>query len=200
MSSWSKFTSTNTPLNLRDRLSKAIITELGKANIEFFSITTSRRPNRTRFIKDKIALLGHHKFGYKVYANGLSKNLIQTEGGIFKNREWMFDLHWYTEGIDPYTTIQLPLVMECEWQQKDRRDRTIAFSGIKYDFQKLLIANASLRLMIFRVTKIEQFDTLFSYFENNIKQYKHLVKGARFLFVGFHEREKTFYYKETFKP
>ena len=38
------------------------------------------RPKRTRLIKDKLALLGHHKFGYKVYVNGLSPILIQKNG------------------------------------------------------------------------------------------------------------------------
>jgi hypothetical protein len=199
MNNWTEYVVGHKPSKATSKLSKIIIAELGKAISDFYLFDTKIRPQRTRFIKDKLALLGHTKFNYKVYANGLSPNLTQLNGGTFKNSEWLFDLHWYVEGKQPYTTISLPLVMECEWQQKRRGDRKVAFSGIKYDFQKLLIANAEFRLMIFNVVKPTDFDQLSEYFEDNINTYKHLPSGAKFLFISFYEKSKTFFYREILK-
>lgn len=183
----------------KHRVSRIIIREIAKATTLFFGYETKIRPERTRLIKDRLALLGHNRFGYKVYANGLSPELRQLNGGTFKNTEWLYDLHWYIEGKNPYTTTRLPLIMECEWQQKRRGDSKVAFSGIKYDFQKLLISNAELRLMIFKIIRPSDFELLSEYFEDNINNYKHLRKRSRFLFIAFHDRKKTFYYREITK-
>ena len=195
---WKQFNRTTKIVELKDNLSKIIVKEIGNVLDNFFSYKESVRPNRTRLIKDTLALLGEKKLKdkpkYAVYANGLSPHLRQLNGGTFKNAEWLFDLHWYTDGKKPYTTLTLPLVVECEWQQKRKGDKVNKFSGIKYDFQKLLVTNAELRLMIFKVVRPTDFDELAEYFEDNISNYSHLDKGAKFLFVAFSERQKTFYY------
>ena len=164
-SEWKQFNRVTKKIELKDVLSKIIIKEIGETLDTFFSYKKkSVRPQRTRLIKDTLSLLGHRKLKdkpkYEVYANRLSPNLTQSMGGIFKNSEWLFDLHWYTDGKNPYTTLTLPLVMECEWQQKRKGDKVNKFSGIKYDFQKLLVANAELRLMIFKVVKQTDLDEL----------------------------------------
>lgn len=197
---WKQFGSPVNKLTFPDKISKSIIIAIGEKLSYFFSYTLNKgkRPHRTRCIKDTLAILGQKK-DYKVYANGLSPKLCQINGGTFKNAEWQYDLHWYTEGKQPYTTIRLPLVMECEWQQKRKGDQEVEFSGIKYDFQKLLISNAELRLMIFKVVKDQDLKTLSDYFEFNIYNYKHLLPGSKFLFIAFSERLKTFFYKEIKK-
>ena len=108
-------------------------------------------------------------------------------------------MHWYVEGKNPYTTTRLPLVMECEWQQKRKGDRKVAFSGIKYDFQKLLVSNAEFRLMIFKIKNLNDFNFLSEYFEDNISNYEQLLKNSKFLFIAFYDKEKTFYYTEIIK-
>jgi hypothetical protein len=199
MTNWTQYFEGHKPPKTTDKLSKVLVAELGQAISDFFVFDTKVRPQRTTFIKDKLAILGQNKFKYKVYANGLSPKLTQLNGGTFKNSEWLFDLHWYVEGKKPYTTTRLPLVMECEWQQKRRGDKKIPFSGIKYDFQKLLVANAEFRLMIFKVVRPSDFEHLSEYFEDNINNYKNLSSGAKFLFIAFYDKEKTFYYKEIIK-
>ena len=199
MTSWTSYQKTSDKIKVADKLSKTIIKELGDTTEDFFLFDTKVRPQRTRLIKDKLALLGHNKFKYKVYANGLSPNLTQLNGGTFKNSEWLFDLHWYVEGKNPYTTTRLPLVMECEWQQKRKGDRKVAFSGIKYDFQKLLVSNAEFRLMIFKIKNLNDFNFLSEYFEDNISNYEQLLKNSKFLFIAFYDKEKTFYYTEIIK-
>lgn len=145
------------PIKVMEELSWEIIEAFSKDLHEFFEFgNMKRRPQRTRWVKDKLALLGDHK-GYKVYANGLSPELKPLKGGTFKNAEWLYDLHWYTEGKQHYTTTTLPLVMECEWQSERKGDRKKPFSGIKYDFQKLLVTNAVLHLMVFRLIRTRDY-------------------------------------------
>lgn len=199
MENWAEFKTGKHSIKAVDKLSKIIIAELAQDLDRFFLFDANVRPRRTTFVKDKLALLGQKKFNYKVYANGLSPNLTQLNGGTFKNSEWLYDLHWYIEGKNHYTTTRLPLVMECEWQQKRRGDSKVEFSGIKYDFQKLLVANAEFRLMIFKVIRPTDFEKLTEYFEDNINNYQHLPTGSKFLFIAFYEKTKTFYYREIFK-
>ena len=187
---------------IKNDLSKTIIQEIGCIS-GFFDFQDKIRPQRTRLIKDTLALLGDrelkNKPKYKVYANGLSKHLRQINGGTFKNSEWLYDLHWYTEGADPYTTLSLPLVMECEWNLRRKGDSKVPYSGIKYDFQKLIVSNAGLRLMIFKIKKLSNLDELGRYFQNNITNYTQLPLKSAFLFIAFCDLTKSFYYREIIK-
>ena len=57
--------------------------------------------------------------------------------------EWLYDVIWlkYHEGLDDHPISCVPLVAECEWG---------TYAHIKEDFQKLLLARASVRLMVYR--------------------------------------------------
>ena len=204
MPTWEKYSpDKKIKIKIKDRTARLILNELGELLSDFHSYSDLVRPQRTRLIKDRLSLLGKRalpgKPEYKVYANRLSEELCQANGGDFKNAEWLFDLHWYVEGDEPYTTVGLPLVMECEWNPRKKGVRGIPYSGIKYDFQKLLVSNADLRLMIFSVGGFNDLETLNLYFENVIANYKNLAEGSKFLFVAFFDKERTFYYKEISK-
>jgi hypothetical protein len=186
-------------IHVKTPMSHALIQEMANLKDQFFAITGNKRKERTRLIKDRLHLLAQQKYKFKAYGHGLSARLTQNAGGEFKNREWMYDIHWYTEGKQPYTTIRLPLVMECEWEQKRRADQTNAFSAIKWDFQKLLVANAELRMMVIKITNFRSFKPLTEYFINNIENYRLLEKGSKFLFIGFYERGKGLFYFEYIK-
>lgn len=82
----------------------------------------------TRAIKTMLCELGQ-KFGYQVRASGIDSGY----------REWLYDVTWleysrYDRLIDAH------LVAECEWGD---------FASVKHDFEKLLLARASIRLMIY---------------------------------------------------
>lgn len=173
-----------------------IINKLGKCRALYFA--DSDRKRRTRLIKTELAKLGH-SLDYKVYANGLKKDDLLQINVPFVNREWLFDVHWYTEGIEPYSILTLPLVAECEWNPRLRGDGKTSYSGIKYDFQKLVVSNAELRLMIFIIKKIKDLEKLNIYFENVIKNYAHLGRDSNFLFIAFYDKIKSFYYKRIRK-
>ena len=60
--------------------------------------------------------------------------------------EWLYDMTWIKYcGTQP---IDIGLVLELEWEV-GREDADRKFDKIEYDFQKLLLARADLRCMIF---------------------------------------------------
>lgn len=89
--------------------------------------------------------------------------------------------------------------MECEWNNKRKGDRGIPYSGIKYDFQKLVISNADLRLMIFLKKKTHNLEELDQYFEDSINLCQNLPVGSKFLFIAFDQSIKGFHYTEKIK-
>jgi hypothetical protein len=74
--------------------------------------------------------------GWEVCAGGFS--------GRFE-RGWLYDLVWYRNeprGDSSGNLAEVFLVLECEWQKNLR--------SIKFDFEKLLLAKAALKVMIFQ--------------------------------------------------
>lgn len=200
MKPWNIYNELNTSITATFRNSEFIIEALGIHLQEFFN--TKKRTPRTQLVKTILAELGHapmkDKPPYKVYCNGLEKTICQSMGGVYKNAEWLYDLIWYTESAD-YLLITCPLVMECEWSNKRKEARRIPYSGIKYDFQKLVIANADLRLMIFLKKKTHNLEELDQYFEDSINLCQNLPVGSKFLFIAFDQSIKGFHYTEKIK-
>ncbi len=172
-------------------IATAIINCLGEKTSLFFSYLI--RPERTRFVKRELIKLGH-KSGFKVYANGLTNEDLIEIDEEFVNREWLYDIHWFTNGKEPYSVESLPLVVECEWNPRRKGDGKIPYSGVKYDFQKLVVANAELRLMIFIIKKDNELAVLGKYFDDVIQNYKHLNQGAKFLFIAYNSNMLCFHY------
>jgi hypothetical protein len=85
--------------------------------------------------------------------------------------EWLYDLIWY-ENNTKNCLINVPLVLECEWSYN--------WGHVKYDFEKLLIANAQYRVMICQMGKNEM-SQWWENFEATIDGYMPLNKGSRFL-------------------
>lgn len=178
-----------------------ILIDFSSINKNFFSIKKNINSKRTRLLKKSLALLGD-KLGYKVYCNGLPTSLRTKDNGRFKNVEWLYDVHWYTEKKSSYYSPEtLPLIVECEWQNKRKGDTSNQpFSAIKYDFQKLLVTNATNCCMIFSVSskKKKNFESTFNelekYFQEALNNYKQISKSTKFLFIAFDKSRKGFYY------
>src|SRR5947209_19697436 len=107
----------------------------------------------------------------------------------FRNKEWLFDIHWYNDDAH-YCPRVLKLVAESElgkYRNKDGSKKP--YPAVKFDFQKLLIANAELRLLVFRVTHADKLINseygLSTYFEKAIEAYQCLESESKFLFVCF---------------
>lgn len=186
---WKKATKTIVGLS---GLSKDIVVELEEKwenyFLENYRIIKSNK-KKTEKLFEFLTELGNNK-GYKVYSHSLSKEFIERNKGIFVNREWLFDLCWYTEKGHGYLLKSLDLAVEAEWSNKRKEDKD-QYGGVKYDFQKLLVANMGLCLMVFQVTK-EGREKLSKYFEEVCNLYE--CNKTEFLFIAFSRKEKTFYY------
>jgi len=115
--------------------------------------------------------------------------------------EWLYDIHWYNDvPWEHYMPQHLHLAAECEFGNKravkiGKEQSNQPYSAVKYDFQKLLVTNARLRLMIFRVSdqqSLEGAGGLSEYFGKAIQHYKQLAPGSRFLFACFVGEEMYF--------
>lgn len=170
-------------------LSKVIVEELkNKWENSFLDdgkIIKSKK-TRTENLFDLLTEFGDRK-RYKVYSHGLSDGFKKNHKK-FVNREWLFDLCWYSEVGHQYFLESIDLVVEAEWTNYRNKDK---YGGIKYDFQKLLVVNMGLCLMVFEVTEKGRKD-LSKYFEKVYDIYK--GNKTEFLFIAFSRKEKTFYY------
>ena len=176
-------------INVKNELARQIIEKLAKEVLKSIYSSDSpivKRGERTAKIFEALTLMGDDK-KCKVYSHSLSKEFV--------NREWLYDLLWYKEDDNEgYCPIDFPLVVESEWEKKRREDkRGDPHSGIKYDFQKLLLSNSGLRLMIFKISKEEELNQLSEYFNNAITKYRPLKKGE-FLFIAFQDKKESFHY------
>ena len=110
----------------------------------------------TSKIKEALSNLGH------------SLNYISSSS--YDGREWMFDLVWFTTSQNDFNA--LILAMESEWYRDWRQ--------IKYDFDKLLITNATHKLMICQ-SDFSERDILLQNFQSSINKYQLGTKEERFL-------------------
>lgn len=145
-----------------DEVELEIISEfkLFLCNVKEFKYSGDR--NWTYYLKKRIADLGFRK-GYKIAVGGFDDEFAG---------EWLYDLVWYEEDSDN-CLIRIPLIMESEWDKK--------YSGIKFDFEKLLVGNAERRLMICQ-SKQNDIPTLLNKFKNAINKFRE-NNNDRFLFA-----------------
>lgn len=193
------YTETKSDINVSTSIAKSIIQKIGESFLPFFCLNTQRK-KRTTKIFEVLTELGD-SLDYKVYSHGLSKEFLDKHKNKFKNREWLYDLQWYVERNDKgYMPLYFPLIVECEWEKRKSGDKNDdKYSGIKYDFQKLLISNAYLRLMLFPINGQSEAVELRDYFQEAIRSYKCVQKKTKFLFIGFCFQKKDFYYFELIK-
>lgn len=131
----------------------------------------------TKSLTEKIGDLGI-ELGYKVAARGFQEKY---------ERDWLYDIVWYIE--DEEKRLQrVPLIVESEWVK----------SGIKYDFEKLLVGKAERRLMICQARK-KDIDDLFEKLKNAVNAFQGNT-GDRFLIAILDSNSCTeFYFKSCTK-
>lgn len=118
----------------------------------------------TAAIKKAVGELGQ-AMGYKVCESGR----------LFDGSEWLFDLVWYSDnGLDnfDYRLTEVQLVMECEWGMH--------INNISEDFQKLMVVNVPLRLMVCLVYS-ESAEKLLTFFKEQVEEYQQGRQDDRFL-------------------
>lgn len=220
ITSWHKYED-KLSIKSKSAISKLIIEEL--ANIPLQLRLKSESEELTNQIKFQLVKLGYQK-GYCVYTclkksksqknkiaiNNKRKLLLSEIKNIvaeakkkydfgdhkFSNREWLFDIHWYSDDAH-YCPRFLTLVAESELGNHRIEDISQQpYSSVKYDFQKLLVANAELRLLIFRVPDLDYLYNsdygLAAYFIKSIQAFDCLTVGSKFLFICFCKNEIFF--------
>jgi len=98
--------------------------------------------------------------------------------------EWLFDLVWYAQNDDFYTS----LVLACEIEWKTHKD------CILYDFEKLLVARAKYRLMVFQSlqsTRSEWTKYLIDAIDRNLD----CLPGDRFLLACYDPNDEAFHFE-----
>lgn len=135
----------------------------------------------------------------------------------FVNTEWLYDVHWYTDAkkkvnnkvkAEFYMPKTFDLACEIEWNKvrpiydskKQRikvanRDKEEYYlSGLKYDFQKLLVSNADINLFITQLIDIKKEVMPFlDYCNKAIKSYKQLSSNSKFLVVCYVKNEMYYF-------
>ncbi|QUB91177.1 hypothetical protein [Prevotella denticola] len=199
-----KETSADLPILFRDIVKKMIdkwedFTDDGGKIIERKSVKTTK-------LFELLTELGDEK-GYKVYSHSLSKSFLKKhKKKHFVNREWLFDLCWYQEEKGGYFLKNIVLAVESEWtkrryiskKDKDRgcTDTKDKYGAIKYDFQKLLIPNTGMCLMVFEANE-EGRKELSNYFEKACSIYDGNI--PEILFIAFSKQDNTFFYSYIIK-
>lgn len=129
-------------------------------------------PDKNRDIKTPLAEEGQ-RLGFQVLPAG-------------SRGEWLYDLVWRRLDANR-NLIGLPLAVEIE--VSDNR-----LWGIRYDFNKLLQAQAEHKLMVFQVQTQEEVEAVFERLQESIDVYPH---GApcRYLLCGWSTRQNAFHFR-----
>lgn len=144
------------------------------------------RKEQTQEVKSILATLGSEK-GYKVYCHGLQEEIANKLCCV--NVEWMNDVIWYKDSTQNYMMDSLVLAAESEWdgmrkpvgnQQKDE-DK---YGSVKYDFQKLIVMKAQIKVMVFKMRNHDDLGELIrDYFQKAIDGFD-AVDDAKYLIVA----------------
>jgi hypothetical protein len=153
-------------------------TEIATAITQLFASLPTRlghgRTDRewTTQIKEDIGSLGV-AHGWAVCTSGFE--------GRFEC-EWLYDLIWYRSNPDNHLA-DVYLVLESEWGIKQ--------SDIKYDFEKLLLAKATLKVMVFQAYD-QDISGVFSLLERGIRTFQKHSANETYIFAGFNIGTQTF--------
>jgi len=110
----------------------------------------------------------------KIYGN----NCDEGHRTYADDSEWLFDLVWALEDKkESWQLRQLNLVMESEWGR--RADQT-------YDFQKLLVAKARIKLFVFQEESEISIDGAICEFSEMISHFRCGNSEEVYLFAGLH--------------
>lgn len=131
----------------------------------------------TREVKRVVGEIGS-RHGFDVCASGWPK--------LFES-EWVFDLVWYRNDKDNHL-VSVPVVLECEWQ--------LSFDAIKYDFEKLLVARAFLRVFVQQGRTKAAVDEVQRKLITLVSKFDGSARGDRYLFAGYDFKTTEF----SFRP
>ena len=131
----------------------------------------------TRRIKEGLCNLGKQK-GFGVSAAGCAG----ADTG-----EWIFDLVWAAGQDTPWEFWEMPLAMECEWSTR--------LDDIAWDFEKLLVAKAHHKLMVFQQAGETDVREAMEKLKRMVAAFKASFLTERYLLAGYAFDEHRFFYE-----
>lgn len=134
-------------------------------------------------------------FGISTWAKGLiTSDNSSDDVTHISGHEWLYDLVCYRYGNEHYALNDTILVMESEWKGKryapNNNDKEDPYGEVKFDFQKLLLANADIKLMVYKEHRTGKGYSLNEYFTRRIKEYQQGKPSDYFLFACYSRRMK----------
>lgn len=137
----------------------------------------------TGLVKRSLIELGH-ELGYRVATSAASAHSVgctqEADWG-----EWLYDLVWYKSAMDAALGIErttaVDLVLESEWNAD--------LDSIALDFDKLMLANAALRVLVFGAYSPTFKLQVIDYCTRAVAGFEHLPPHGEFLVCSFEEGE-----------
>jgi hypothetical protein len=140
----------------------------------------------TKQVKKRLCKVGHDQ-GYRVC---VEKKLEQAY-----RSEWLYDMTWLK--FDGRELIDVPLVLECEWGYFDEPTKDhYHHDRVQYDFQKLLLAKADLRCIIFAAQNLQDAEKYVEELIDIVERFQKRKIGDNYLFCVCLSAEKRFHFKE----
>jgi hypothetical protein len=137
-----------------------------------------RKLNRTEWtkgVKQALGEIGRYR--------SLAVTVHGWEGAT--DRQWLFDMTWAKEwGKGKEFLRSLILAMECEWNRTDEE--------LDWDFQKLLVVRADLRLFVFNQKDKDAIEEKMARFKKQISGYRDTQDGDRYLLAGISNDASVF--------
>ena len=116
------------------------------------------------------------QLGYSVWASSNFVDKQDKDGG-----EWLYDVTWCEYENNFLKSV--PVVAECEWG---------ALGYIKDDFEKLILARAAVRVLVFEGKYCKNgAEALANKFCDWVGAFEGSQKGDTYLLVGYEEDEKN---------
>lgn len=111
--------------------------------------------------------------GYRVCTSGFQEQA---------DAEWLYDLVWFNNTQDPFLK-EVGLVLESEW--------AASLDEIRYDFEKLHLANAPLKVMVCQSSN-KKFESIRDHFSKSIAAYDRIQQDSLYLIAIFMNPEFEF--------
>jgi hypothetical protein len=162
-----------------DRIEQAVIDTLDQLIIDW---RNDGRPNDqkkwTLDVKTKLCELGreHHCQTGAAHVAEKSRDF----------GEWLYDVTWLRYAPNGGGMIGCPLILETE---NDHRDQEIS-----NDWEKLIVANAGHRVMMFGKRTDAEIEEKFEEMISEADRYEERHPGDRYLLAGFSDESEVFHY------
>lgn len=154
-----------------------------------------QRTPDTRSLNSAIAKMAT-SYGLHVWTKnpGDDKNQDNDHTHI-SGHEWLYDLFCYRFEDENYALSDTILIMESEWggtrKESKYKDGNDPYGEVKFDFQKLLVSNAEIKLMVYGHHGGKEYadEDLDHYFQSRIDAYRQGAQTDFFIFARYSYRK-----------